>query len=153
MYLGLNFIVRIRNPSVNAFLKAIVASAKSAAFLGSFVGSFWYAICLTRTRLGPYILPNVDPIHLDNYCVRVGSLACGWSILIESVHRRVEVGVFVAPKALATFFPRTYGREVSVPYVFPKVTANCGDCAASLDRNLGFCIEQWDSLYYPERKA
>lgn len=153
MYLGLNFLVRIRKPSVDALLKAIVASAKSAVFLGSFVGSFWYAICLTRTRLGPYILPNVDPIHLDNYCVRVGSLACGWSILIESVHRRVEVGVFVAPKALATFFPRKYGREVSVPYVFPKATANCGDCAAPLDRNLGFCIEQWDSLYYPERKA
>lgn len=112
MYLGLNFLVRIRNPSLKAFLKAILDSAKSAAFLGSFVGSFWYAICLTRTRLGPYILPNVDQIHLDNYCVRVGSLACGWSILIESVHRRVEVGVFVAPKALATFFPRKYGREV-----------------------------------------
>lgn len=113
MYLGLNFLVRIRNPSMDAFLKAIVASAKSAVFLGTFVGSFWYVICLTRTRLGPYILPNLDQIHLDNYCVRMGSLACGWSILIESVHRRVEVGVFVAPKALATLFPRRYGREVS----------------------------------------
>lgn len=118
MYLGLNLVVRIRKPSVDAFLKAIMASAKSAAFLGSCVGSFWYAICLTRTRLGPYILPNVDPIHLDNYCVRVGSLACGWSILIESVHRRAEVGVFVAPKALATFFPRKYGREVGFLTIF-----------------------------------
>lgn len=118
MYLGLNFLVRIRKPSVNAFLKAVMDSAKSATFLGSVIGSFWYAICLTRTRLGPYILPNVDRIHLDNYCIRVGSLACGWGILIESVHRRVEVGVFIAPKALATFFPRRYGREVSVSPIF-----------------------------------
>lgn len=116
MYLGLNFLVRIRRPSLNAFLRAIADSAKSAAFLGSFVGSFWYAICLTRTRVGPYLLPFIDQINLDNYCVRVGSVACGWSILIESVHRRAEVAVFVAPKALATLFPRKYGREVSIPF-------------------------------------
>lgn len=126
MYLGLNFLVRIRKPSVNAFLRAVADSAKSAAFLGSYVGSFWYAICLTRTRLGPYILPGVDQIHLDNCCIRVGSLACGWSILIEPIHRRVEVGVFVAPKALATFFPRKYSRDVSASrsylYLFSLIT-------------------------------
>ncbi|KAI5852669.1 hypothetical protein DFP73DRAFT_602686 [Morchella snyderi] len=111
MYLGLNFLIRIRNPSIKALLRALADSAKSAAFLGTFVGSFWYAICLTRTRLGPYVLPWIDQIHLDNYCVRVGSLACGWSILIESVHRRTEVAFFMAPKALATLFPRKYSRE------------------------------------------
>ncbi|PWW77543.1 hypothetical protein C7212DRAFT_277511 [Tuber magnatum] len=112
MYLGLNFLVRLRNGlSVHTSLRAISDAAKSAAFLGAFVGTFWYTICLTRTRLGPLFWPQSDQLFLENLCVKMGCLSCGWSILVEPARRRLEMAFFVAPRALGTLMPRKYDRK------------------------------------------
>jgi len=131
MYLGLNFLVRLRNGlSIHTSLRAISDAAKSAAFLGTFVGTFWYTICLTRTRLGPLFWPQSDQLFLENLCVKTSCLSCGWSILVEPAYRRLEMAFFVAPRALGTFVPRKYDRKVcgldtlpQVPF-FPLFLAN-----------------------------
>ena len=122
MYLGLNFLVRLRNGlSIHTSLRAISDAAKSAAFLGTFVGTFWYTICLTRTRLGPLFWPQSDQLFLENLCVKMGCLSCGWSILVEPAYRRLEMAFFVAPRALGTFVPRKYNRKVCGFHILPQV--------------------------------
>jgi hypothetical protein len=44
-------------------------------------------------------------------CIGSGCALCGWSVLIENGGRRKELGLFVAPRALATLLPRRYLME------------------------------------------
>jgi len=90
------------------FLRLVISSARSASFLGTFVCLFWYAVCLTRTRLGPSLFPKIDPIQWEKLCVKAGCIACGWSVMIENPRRRAEMMFFVTPRALATLLPRRY---------------------------------------------
>ncbi|KAG0636856.1 hypothetical protein HOY80DRAFT_1009808 [Tuber brumale] len=153
MYLGLNLLVRLRNGlSVHTSLRAIGDAAKSAAFLGTFVGTFWYTICLTRTRLGPLLWPQSDQLFLENLCVKMSCLSCGWSILVEPAHRRSEMAFFVAPRALGTFVPRKYDRKhlwketlafaISAGIVFTALKENPKRCGF-LERRR--CIPQTSS--------
>lgn len=108
IYLTLNLLrfLKPRLPQPRALFKALLAAARSASFLGAFVGLFWYGVCLTRTRLGPYFTEN--QIELDKLCIRVGCLFCGWSVLVETAARRAEFMFFVLPRALAAVAPRKY---------------------------------------------
>lgn len=114
-YLPLQLLLKIRNPSRNALLRALREAFRSSAFLGAFVSLFWTGVCLARTRLGPKIFsPRITPSMWDQgLCIRAGCLLCGWSILIEASKRRQEVAFFVAPKAAATLLPRRYDMKVS----------------------------------------
>lgn len=109
IYLGLNMLkfLRPRKPDAVALLQALIGAVRSSAFIGSFIGLFWYGVCLTRTRLGPKFLP-LSPLALDNLCIKVACVLCGWSILAENRRRRTEIMFFVAPRALATILPRKY---------------------------------------------
>jgi hypothetical protein len=101
--------LRPRKPDGAAVLQALIGAARSSAFLGSFIGLFWYGVCLTRTRLGPRFLS--DPMALDKLCIKVACLLCGWSILVENPRRRTEIMFFVAPRALAALLPRKYDKK------------------------------------------
>ncbi|MCJ1342516.1 hypothetical protein MMC31_000702, partial [Peltigera leucophlebia] len=109
-YLPLQLLLKIRNPSRKALLRALREAFRSSAFLGAFVALFWTGVCLARTRLGPRLFsPRITPSMWDQgLCIRAGCLLCGWSILIEAARRRQEVAFFVAPKAAATLLPRRY---------------------------------------------
>lgn len=123
-YLPLQIVMRLRKPSRKALWRALREAVRSSAFLGGFVGLFWSGICLSRTRLGPKVLNNkrVTPMMWDQgLCIRAGCVLCGLSILIETARRRQEVAFFVAPKAAATYLPRSYDRKV---------------CSSSFDRAL-----------------
>lgn len=114
-YLPLQVFVKLRRPSWKALWRALREALRSSAFLGGFVGLFWSGVCLSRTRLGPKVLStkSVTPMMWDQgLCIRAGCVLCGWSILIEAARRRQEVAFFVAPKAAATFLPRSYDRKV-----------------------------------------
>ena len=113
MYFPLNLVVRLRRPSLRSLGQALLQSARSSVFLGAFVAIFYYSVCLTRTRLGPRLFPNLSPMFWDKgLIVKMGCILCGWSVLIESPTRRAEMSAFVAPKALGVFFPRRYSRKV-----------------------------------------
>ena len=121
-YLPLQLLLKMRNPSRKALLRAFREAFRSSAFLGAFVALFWTGVCLARTRLGPRIFsPRITPSMWDQgLCIRAGCLLCGWSILIEAARRRQEVAFFVAPKAAATLLPRRYDMKVSP--ALPKIT-------------------------------
>lgn len=115
MYLPLNMLIFTRRkPNLTTARKALRESGQSSAFLGAFVALFYYGVCLARRRVGPKLLPGVTPQQWDNgLSVSVGCLLCGTSIMLEKRSRRQEIAFFVAPRALATAFPRRYDRRVS----------------------------------------
>ncbi|KAK5045989.1 hypothetical protein LTR84_008775 [Exophiala bonariae] len=114
LYLPLQVLSRVRTPKFDVILDAFKAAVRSSSFLAAFVSLFYYAVCLSRTRLGPKLFSpkTVTPQMWDSgLCVLAGCLACGWSILLEKPNRRQEIAFFVAPRALATVLPRVYDKK------------------------------------------
>ncbi|RAL58753.1 hypothetical protein DID88_009168 [Monilinia fructigena] len=116
MYLPLNLALLLRNPklSKHTLTRALKSSARSSAFLSTFITLFYYGICLTRTKIGPQLIgtsPHACQAIDSGYCIAAGCWLCGWSVPIESPKRREEMGLFVAPRALATLLPRRYRWE------------------------------------------
>lgn len=115
-YFPIQLFFKAKKPSWWAFRQALQAALRSSAFLGAFVGLFYYGVCLARTLLGPKLLKSrgVTPLMWDQgLCIRAGCMLCGTSILIEAAKRRQEITFFVAPKAMATFLPRRYDNKAS----------------------------------------
>ncbi|CZS99382.1 related to integral membrane protein [Rhynchosporium agropyri] len=113
-YLPLNLILTARDPTRKRFVHALKSSARSSSFLGTFIALYYYGICLTRSRLGPRVLGSSTATcqQIDSGpCIGGGCALCGWSVLIETETRRKELGLFVAPRALATLLPRRYLME------------------------------------------
>lgn len=110
-YLPLNLILVARNPSIKTMKRAIKSAIRSSAFLGTFIALFFYGICLARSRIGPYVLGTSTESRQkieEGINIGGGCLLCGWSVLVENPSRRRELGLFVAPRAMATIMPRTY---------------------------------------------
>lgn len=97
-----------------ALLQTCLSAARRSCFLGSFIAFFYYGVCLSRTRLGPRIFSpkTVTPQMWDSgLCVLGGCVLCGVSILAEDSARRLEMVLFVLPRAAATWFPRRYAEN------------------------------------------
>nr|CAD70401.1 hypothetical protein [Neurospora crassa] len=134
MYLPLNLLLVLRKPNWKALKRALVSACGSSAFLGVFITLFYYGVCLARTRLGPYIVGrDVKGCQkMDGgLCVGTGCALCGWSILLENAGRRKDMALFVAPRALATLFPRRYDlrKQWREAAVFAASTAVVFTCA------------------------
>jgi hypothetical protein len=113
-YVPLNIALIIRNPTKKGLIYALKSSARSSAFLGAFTALYYYGVCLGRTRVGPHVLGTSNPARqkLDSgVCVGTGCAICGWTILLEHEGRRKDIGLWVAPRALATLLPRKYPLE------------------------------------------
>ena len=86
-------------------------TARSSAFLGTFIAFFYYGVCLSRTRIGPRLFSSrtITPQMWDSgLCVLGGCFLCGMSILVEQSRKRFEIMLFVLPRAAATWLPRRY---------------------------------------------
>eukprot|EP01103_Thecamoeba_quadrilineata_P008722 TRINITY_DN18450_c0_g1_i1.p1 TRINITY_DN18450_c0_g1~~TRINITY_DN18450_c0_g1_i1.p1 ORF type:complete len:499 (-),score=59.90 TRINITY_DN18450_c0_g1_i1:82-1578(-) len=93
-----------RNSMKTAGWLAFLGALRSSAFLATFITIVWYSVCFWRSRIGP--LTNL-PIQTFDYVGPVcGSLLCGLSVLIEKKHRRGEMALYVAPRALYSFWQR-----------------------------------------------
>ena len=113
-YLPLNLALTLRRPSMKGLQFALKSSARSSAFLGTFIALYFYGVCLARSRIGPIVLGQTSSAcqRIDSgICVGSGCALCGWSILLEKEGRRQDIGLFVAPRALATLLPRRYAWE------------------------------------------
>lgn len=113
--LPLQILVKVfakRQFSVKAADQALREALQSSAFLGAFVALMYYGICLSRTQVGPRIFDVTPQIWDSGLCVRAACIICGWSILLEAQKKRQELAMFVAPRALATIFPRSYDAKV-----------------------------------------
>ncbi|EGW35235.1 uncharacterized protein SPAPADRAFT_58439 [Spathaspora passalidarum NRRL Y-27907] len=84
-------------------LRALTTSVRSSAFLGAFIGIYWYSVCLARTRLFPLLAPKVPRTRYDDTIApAMGAIMCGLSSLVETPQRRKELALFVAPRGLGT---------------------------------------------------
>ncbi|EEH23000.2 hypothetical protein PABG_05211 [Paracoccidioides brasiliensis Pb03] len=113
-YLPLQLALRWRSRSIAVLLNAAKNAVRSSAFLSFFISIFYYSVCLARTRLGPRLFSRkrITPMMWDSgLCVAAGCVMCGWSILVENAKKRLEVALFVAPKAAATLLPRRYAEK------------------------------------------
>ena len=118
--LPLQLLIKARNPSFTSLKRAFVEAVRSSAFLGAFVSLFYYGVCLARTQLGPRIFSRetITPMMWDSgLCVGIGCLLCGWSAWIEPEKRRMELALFVAPRAWATLMPQVHDANVSFLWV------------------------------------
>lgn len=118
LYIPLKLLSLLRSPhrtSLATILSASLSAARSSTFLGAFIAYFYYAVCVTRTRL-PSLLSALafktrylTPQTIDSgLCVLAGCVACGFAVLLENEGRRMELMGFVLPRALATVLPRVY---------------------------------------------
>ena len=132
-YLPLALALRLRNPSWRSIARAFASASRSSAFLGMFITLFYYGVCLGRTRLGPYIIGKhvaARQVMDGGVCVGTGCFLCGWSVLIETVSRRKDMALFVAPRAMATILPRQYSidKQWRETMVFAASTAVVFTC-------------------------
>lgn len=93
-------------------LRTLLGAMRSATFLSSFVASYWFAVCLTRSLVLAKYLPFISHDFWDgpSGCMLIGSLVCGSSIWIENGKRRGEMALYVMPKALRTCLPDRWGK-------------------------------------------
>ena len=89
-------------------IPALLAAIRSATFLSTFISSYFLSVCLTRTLVLAKLFPWIPHDVWDGPygCVLMGSLTCGWSVLIENARRRGEMALYVLPKALRASLPK-----------------------------------------------
>lgn len=102
---------RLAGLNQRTLLSAVGDATRRSSFLGAFIAFFYYGVCLSRTRLGPKLFSPkaITPQMWDSgLCVLTGCTLSGLSILVEESKRRLEIVLFVLPRAAATWFPRQY---------------------------------------------
>jgi hypothetical protein len=113
MYAPLNLLLALRTKGKigDKARTGLISSVRSSAFLGAFIALFFYGVCLARSRIGPLVMGTSTHARqrIDSgICIGSACSLCGWSILLENAGRRKDIGLFVAPRALATLLPRRY---------------------------------------------
>ncbi|ORZ25781.1 hypothetical protein BCR42DRAFT_315442 [Absidia repens] len=98
----------IQNP-ISSLQHIVNSTVRSSTFLATYITLIWYSVCLTRTRIGHQLL-GVDQNRLDHTLgPLIGSAMCGLSLIIENRHRRGEMALYVAPRALFSLTERLIG--------------------------------------------
>ncbi|PFH54481.1 hypothetical protein AMATHDRAFT_134596 [Amanita thiersii Skay4041] len=122
----------------------LIGALRSATFLSTFVASYWYAVCLTRTLFLARLFPWISHDFWDGPygCLLAGSLACGNSIWIENGRRRGEMALYVLPKALRACLPDSWITRCSKPVLIGERIA----FILSLSSLLTAAVHRPDSL-------
>ncbi|KAJ6604656.1 hypothetical protein DFH09DRAFT_1123413 [Mycena vulgaris] len=93
-------------------LESLLGALRSATFLTTFVTSYWYSVCLTRSLVFARLFPFISHDFWDGPygCVLAGCLVCGSSIWIENGRRRGEMALYVLPRAVRACLPYAWVR-------------------------------------------
>ncbi|KAJ8522563.1 hypothetical protein ONZ45_g885 [Pleurotus djamor] len=96
--------------SLQTLISTLLRALRSASFLSSFVASYWFAVCSTRTLGLAKLFPFVSHDFWDGPygCILAGCLTCGSSIWIENGRRRGEMALYVLPRAIRTSLPPSW---------------------------------------------
>ncbi|KAF9453821.1 hypothetical protein P691DRAFT_755182 [Macrolepiota fuliginosa MF-IS2] len=107
------------------FLQTLFGAFRSATFLSTFVASYWFAVCFTRSLVLAKYLPFISHNFWDGPfgCLLAGSLLCGSSIWVENGRRRGEMALYVMPKAFRACLPDNWVKARNQPAKIAERTA------------------------------
>ncbi|PPQ64375.1 hypothetical protein CVT26_002082 [Gymnopilus dilepis] len=91
-------------------LHTVSGALRSATFLSTFIGLYWYSVCFTRSLVLAKFFPFISHDFWDGPygCIMAGCLMCGSSIWIENGRRRGEMALYVLPRAVRACLPDSW---------------------------------------------
>ncbi|KAG0215359.1 hypothetical protein BGX28_000099 [Mortierella sp. GBA30] len=112
------FLRRLEDNPLATVTSTLVATARSSAFLASYIALIWYGICAWRSKIMPLTMKLTGRRYTSNtidqiYGPLLGSFMCGFSVLIEKPHRRAEMALYVLPRAMYSMWSRVMSGRLS----------------------------------------
>ncbi|KAG0043506.1 hypothetical protein BGZ83_011328 [Gryganskiella cystojenkinii] len=112
------FLDRLRENPVATVSSTLLATARSSAFLATYIALIWYGICTWRSKVMPLTMKVTGKRYTSNvidhiYGPLLGSFLCGFSVLIEKPHRRAEMALYVLPRAMYSMWSRVMSGRLS----------------------------------------
>ncbi|KAI8597986.1 hypothetical protein EDD21DRAFT_310030 [Dissophora ornata] len=112
------FFKKLEANPVSTAASTLLATARSSAFLATYISMTWYGICFWRSRVMPLFMKLTGRQYTSNVVDRtwgplLGSFLCGFSVLIEKPHRRAEMALYVLPRAMYSMWSRVMSGRLS----------------------------------------
>ncbi|KAG0259722.1 hypothetical protein BG011_002422 [Mortierella polycephala] len=112
------FLKRLQDNPLMTVSSTLMASARSSAFLATYIALIWYGICTWRSKVMPLTMKLTGRQYTSNvvdniYGPLLGSFMCGFSVLIEKPHRRAEMALYVLPRAMYSMWSRVMSGRLS----------------------------------------
>ncbi|CAO3565890.1 unnamed protein product [Mortierella alpina] len=112
------FLHRLHDNPIVTITSTLLATARSSAFLASYIALIWYGICAWRSKVMPLTMRLTGRRYTSNtidniYGPLLGSFMCGFSVLVEKPHRRAEMALYVLPRAMYSMWSRVMSGRLS----------------------------------------
>ncbi|KAF8943884.1 hypothetical protein BGZ47_004929 [Haplosporangium gracile] len=112
------FFNRLQENPVATVSSTLMATARSSAFLATYIALIWYGICTWRSKVMPITMKLTGRRYTSNvvdyiYGPLLGSFMCGFSVLVEKPHRRAEMALYVLPRAIYSMWSRIMAGRLS----------------------------------------
>ncbi|KAF9339932.1 hypothetical protein BGZ91_004163 [Linnemannia elongata] len=112
------FFKRLQENPVATVSSTLLATARSSAFLATYIALIWYGICTWRSKVMPITMRVTGKRYTSNvvdyiYGPLLGAFMCGFSVLVEKPHRRAEMALYVLPRAIYSMWSRIMAGRLS----------------------------------------
>ncbi|KAF9188807.1 hypothetical protein BGZ50_001120 [Haplosporangium sp. Z 11] len=112
------FLKRLQDNPLMTVSSTLMATARSSAFLATYIALIWYGICTWRSKVMPLTMKLTGRQYTSNvvdhiYGPLLGSFMCGFSVLVEKPHRRAEMALYVLPRAMYSMWSRVMSGRLS----------------------------------------
>ncbi|KAG0289464.1 hypothetical protein BGZ96_006978 [Linnemannia gamsii] len=112
------FFKRLQENPVATVSSTLMATARSSAFLATYIALIWYGICTWRSKVMPITMKLTGRRYTSNvidyiYGPLLGAFMCGFSVLVEKPHRRAEMALYVLPRAIYSMWSRIMAGRLS----------------------------------------
>ncbi|KAF9092035.1 hypothetical protein BGX23_004675 [Mortierella sp. AD031] len=112
------FFNRLQENPIATISSTLLATARSSAFLATYIALIWYGICTWRSKVMPLTMKLTGRRYTSNtidyiYGPLLGAFMCGFSVLVEKPHRRAEMALYVLPRAIYSMWSRVMSGRLS----------------------------------------
>ncbi|KAG0280820.1 hypothetical protein BGZ95_008492 [Linnemannia exigua] len=112
------FFTKLQDNPIVTISSTLMATARSSAFLATYIALIWYGICTWRSKIMPITMKLTGRRYTSNVVDHIwgpllGSFMCGFSVLVEKPHRRAEMALYVLPRAIYSMWSRVMSGRMS----------------------------------------
>ncbi|KAF9132466.1 hypothetical protein BGW39_000103 [Mortierella sp. 14UC] len=112
------FFTKLQDNPVATLSSTLMATARSSAFLATYIALIWYGICTWRSKVMPITMKLTGRRYTSNVVDYIwgpllGAFMCGFSVLVEKPHRRAEMALYVLPRAIYSMWSRVMSGRLS----------------------------------------